>query len=74
MIILNTPSNPTGGILEEPLLKEIAALAVERDLWVLSDEIYGRILYEGCSHFGGQVPRHAGAHRHPGLGSPRSTR
>ncbi len=48
MIILNTPSNPTGGILEEPLLKEIAALAVERDLWVLSDEIYGRILYEGA--------------------------
>jgi aspartate aminotransferase len=47
VLILNSPSNPTGGILEPPLLEAIASLAVERDLWVLSDEIYGRILYEG---------------------------
>jgi aspartate/methionine/tyrosine aminotransferase len=50
IIILNYPSNPTGGVLSKELLREVAAIAIERDLWVLSDEIYRRILYEG-EHF-----------------------
>jgi aspartate/methionine/tyrosine aminotransferase len=50
MLILNTPQNPTGGILTENDLKEIAALAVKHDLLVLSDEIYSRILYDGFAH------------------------
>ena len=47
MIILNSPANPTGGLLTRDDLERIAALARERDLVVLSDEIYSRILYEG---------------------------
>jgi aspartate/methionine/tyrosine aminotransferase len=47
MIVLNSPANPTGGVLTREDLERIAALAVEHDLTVLSDEIYSRILYEG---------------------------
>lgn len=47
LIILNSPQNPTGGMLNENDLKEIAELAVKHDLWVLSDEIYSRIIYSG---------------------------
>ena len=47
MIIINSPQNPTGGVLTREDLEEIAAVAIEHDLMVLSDEIYDRILYEG---------------------------
>ncbi len=47
MIVLNSPQNPTGGVLEARDLEAIAKLAVERDLWVLSDEVYSRMVYEG---------------------------
>jgi aspartate/methionine/tyrosine aminotransferase len=51
MIILNSPHNPTGGILAESTVRAIADLALEHDLLVLSDEIYGRIMYDGASNF-----------------------
>jgi aspartate/methionine/tyrosine aminotransferase len=47
LIVLNSPANPTGGMLTREDLERIAAVARERDLMVLSDEIYGRILYDG---------------------------
>jgi len=47
MIILNSPQNPTGGILSGDDLQAIAGLAIKKDIWVLSDEIYSRIIYEG---------------------------
>lgn len=47
LIIINSPQNPTGSILTRPDLKKIADLAIEHDLWVLSDEVYSRILHEG---------------------------
>ena len=50
MLILNSPQNPTGGILTKEDLGRIADLAVKRDLIVLSDEIYSRILYDGFEH------------------------
>jgi aspartate/methionine/tyrosine aminotransferase len=50
MIIINTPHNPTGGILTKDDLRQIAELAVKHDLIVLSDEIYSRILYDGFEH------------------------
>ncbi|MBI2952268.1 pyridoxal phosphate-dependent aminotransferase [bacterium] len=50
LLILNSPQNPTGGVIPREDLKEIARLAVERDLTVLSDEIYSEILYEGEHH------------------------
>ena len=46
MLILNSPHNPTGGILPEEDLKAIAEMVRDRDLMVLSDEIYSRIWYE----------------------------
>jgi aspartate aminotransferase len=47
MIIINSPQNPTGGILKKEDLKAIAKIAIENDIWVMSDEIYSRIFYEG---------------------------
>jgi aspartate/methionine/tyrosine aminotransferase len=47
MIIFNSPNNPTGTVFSHAALGEIAKLAVEHDLWVLSDEIYARILFGG---------------------------
>lgn len=47
LIILNSPQNPTGGVLCRKDLEEIAELAIRYDCYVLSDEIYSRILYEG---------------------------
>jgi aspartate/methionine/tyrosine aminotransferase len=46
MIVLNSPSNPTGGVMPPSALEHIAAVAQERDIWVLSDEIYSRLVYE----------------------------
>ena len=47
MILLNSPSNPTGGIHSTDTLARVAAAARHHDLWVLSDEIYTRLVYEG---------------------------
>src|SRR5256714_1510055 len=47
LIVLNSPHNPTGGMLSDEAIREIARLARERDLWVLSDEIYGELVYDG---------------------------
>src|SRR5919198_740769 len=48
VIVLNSPHNPTGGVLSPEALREIARIARERDLFVLSDEIYAEILYDGA--------------------------
>jgi aspartate/methionine/tyrosine aminotransferase len=47
LIVINSPANPTGGVLTREDLERIAAIAIEHDLVVLSDEIYSRILYTG---------------------------
>ncbi len=47
MVIINSPQNPTGGVLEKSDLERIAELAIENDALVLSDEVYSKILYEG---------------------------
>ena len=47
MIILNTPSNPTGTVMPKEVLKQIADIAIANDIMVLSDEIYEAIIYEG---------------------------
>lgn len=46
MIIINSPQNPTGGILTGEDLQAIADIAKKHNLWVLSDEIYSRITYD----------------------------
>jgi aspartate aminotransferase len=47
MLILNSPNNPTGTVFTEVVLEQIAALARKHDLWIISDEIYARILFRG---------------------------
>jgi aspartate/methionine/tyrosine aminotransferase len=47
LLILNTPSNPTGGVLDHAHLEAIAKVAREHSFLILSDEIYGRIIYDG---------------------------
>jgi aspartate aminotransferase len=50
LIVLNSPANPTGGVLTRSDIERIAELAQRHDLVVLSDEIYSRILYDGAEH------------------------
>ena len=47
LIIINSPQNPTGGVLNRQDIKDIAAAIGDRDIMVLSDEIYHRLLFEG---------------------------
>ena len=46
LIILNSPANPTGGVIPQADLEHIAAAAERHDCWVMSDEIYSRIVYD----------------------------
>lgn len=50
MLVLNSPSNPTGVVYPRKLLEEIAALAREKDFLVLSDEVYEKLIYDGAEH------------------------
>jgi len=50
LIVINSPANPTGGVLTRGDLERIAEIALRHDLAVLSDEIYSRILYDGEEH------------------------
>ncbi len=47
LMILNSPHNPTGGVISRAELEELAAALKERDVYVLADEIYSRLIYEG---------------------------
>ena len=51
LVILNSPQNPTGGILERREIEQIAHVIGERNIMVLSDEIYSRLLFDGAQHF-----------------------
>ena len=50
LLILNSPANPTGGVLTRTDIERIAEIAIRHDLWVLTDEIYARILYDAAEH------------------------
>jgi aspartate aminotransferase len=58
LVILNSPNNPTGGVIPSDALARLAKVLVERDLFILSDEIYSRLIYEG---------EHASISQYPGL-------
>ena len=51
LIILNSPQNPTGGVLERSDIEQIAKVIGDRNIMVLSDEIYSRLLFDGGQHF-----------------------
>jgi aspartate aminotransferase len=47
MLIFNSPNNPTGTVFTDSVIAQIAELAKKHDLWVIADEIYARILFNG---------------------------
>ena len=49
-IVLNSPSNPTGAVIPEPLLRDVASLAESKGLFVIVDECYDRYLYDGIGY------------------------
>jgi aminotransferase len=51
MIFLNSPNNPTGAVYSESCLLELAKLATEHGLLILTDEVYEKIVYDGNKHF-----------------------
>ena len=50
MLVVTTPHNPTGSVLDEEMLQALADIAEKYDLLVLSDEIYEKIIYDGVKH------------------------
>ncbi|MFB6282608.1 MAG: pyridoxal phosphate-dependent aminotransferase [Halobacteria archaeon] len=49
-VIVNTPCNPTGAVFDEKELAEIRDLSIDHDFWVISDEIYEKIIYDDAVH------------------------
>ena len=49
-LILTTPNNPTGAVYTEEALRALGALAVEKDIYVVADEVYEKLLYNGKKH------------------------
>lgn len=56
LIVINSPGNPTGGILSVEDLEFIADVAKKNDIYILSDEIYSRIVYDGEFHSIASIP------------------
>src|ERR1700731_337534 len=56
LIILNSPQNPTGGVLSEQDIRDIAEVIGDRNIMALSDEIYSRLVFEGEHHSIMSVP------------------
>ena len=50
MILINSPCNPTGAVFTPEEVEEIVEIAVENDLWIVSDEIYGRMVWVDWPH------------------------
>jgi aminotransferase len=51
MIVVATPSNPTGGVIPIGDLKDLADVAIKHDLLILSDEVYEKMVYDGHNHY-----------------------
>jgi len=49
-LVVNSPSNPTGGILDRETFKALCDIADDHDLWIISDEVYEDFLYDGGIH------------------------
>lgn len=49
-LVMITPNNPTGSVLSEETLKGLAEIAIEKDLLVIADEVYERLIYDGLKH------------------------
>ncbi len=50
LVFINSPNNPTGAVYPEKVIRKLADIAERKDMWIISDEIYEKIIYEG-KHF-----------------------
>ncbi|MCK4491671.1 MAG: pyridoxal phosphate-dependent aminotransferase [Candidatus Altiarchaeales archaeon] len=50
LVFINSPNNPTGAVYPEKVIRKVADIAERKDMWIISDEIYEKIIYEG-KHF-----------------------
>lgn len=50
LVVLNSPSNPTGMVYTPDEIRALAQVVIDHDLWVISDEIYEKLLYDGAEH------------------------
>ncbi|ADY54801.1 Aspartate transaminase [Syntrophobotulus glycolicus DSM 8271] len=50
-LLLNSPSNPSGMMFNEEMIRQVGKLAIEHDLWVIWDEIYEQLVYDGVQHY-----------------------
>ena len=66
VLYLNSPNNPSGGVLTREDIEPLAAIASERNLWVVSDEAYEDVVYQGRTHQHRVAARHVRPH-HSGL-------
>jgi aspartate/methionine/tyrosine aminotransferase len=57
LIVINSPANPTGAVFPAELVASIVELAAEHDLWVLSDEVYDELVFEGAMANAAQYDR-----------------
>ena len=60
MIILNSPSNPSGAVFDRGEMERIVAIAKDRGIWVMTDECYHRFLYDGEPHSLAAIPGREG--------------
>lgn len=51
LLIFNSPSNPTGAVYTEEEIRALGAVAEDAGIWVISDEIYSKLIYDGVQHF-----------------------
>ena len=61
-ILVSYPSNPTGATADRKMLEEIVELAREFDLYIISDEIYDRLTYDGSAYLPADPARRLRAH------------
>jgi len=55
-IFINSPSNPTGWVADEPTLRQILSFARKRGLWIVADEVYSRFVYDEMAYPKGRAP------------------
>jgi aspartate aminotransferase len=56
MIMLNSPSNPSGAVFERSVMERVFQIAKDRGIWLMTDECYHRFLYEGAPHSLAAIP------------------
>jgi len=74
MIVVNSPSNPSGAVLDASSLRLIADICLDHDLYALSDEIYEKLIYGSKEHISLASPPGWQSGRSPSTGSRRPTR